>query len=290
MTLTDILNMPDMRYIMVDPKALKKLTQSHKIPRREDASVQAYIYGGEGVSSTTFTNALYNLFQVVNVDDVNHEILTPESLLAGDWLEKATVLIMPGGRTRPVREDLGYEGIQLIREFVRSGGLYLGYCAGAYFGSGSIEFAKNDPEHHIEATENLDFFPGKTIGPVYGGFRYNGIDGVHVVPLTTFDSALNQLVYFHGGCLFENADNYENVTVLARYPEHHNAAAIVMCNVGKGRALLCGPHIEYSPELIQMSCPELVHIRRQLEPHDEQRKALNKALFAHLLENKKKSL
>ena len=36
-----------------------------------------------------------------------------------------------------------YEGVAIIKEFVNSGGTYLGFCAGAYFAAYSVQFELN---------------------------------------------------------------------------------------------------------------------------------------------------
>ena len=55
-------------------------------------------------------------------------------------------------------------------------------------------------------------------------------------------------VYFNGGCYFKNADLYPNTQVIACYANEgfEELAAIIECKIGKGKALLCGVHPEYS--------------------------------------------
>ncbi|WP_417732841.1 BPL-N domain-containing protein [Rosistilla oblonga] len=60
--------------------------------------------------------------------------VTPEEIQKG-ILEKFDVLIMPGGSGSKQAEKLGEEGRAVVKSFVRSGGGYVGICAGSYLAS-----------------------------------------------------------------------------------------------------------------------------------------------------------
>lgn len=53
-------------------------------------------------------------------------------------------------------------------------------------------------------------------------------------------------VEYNGGCYFENAGQYENVSVLAAYYNegHKGLPAIIKCQVGRGKAILSGAHLQ----------------------------------------------
>ncbi|MBG0791766.1 MAG: biotin--protein ligase [Desulfovibrionaceae bacterium] len=53
-----------------------------------------------------------------------------DGALAGKFGEAPKLLIAPGGRARGKAERLGPRGMEAVREFVRSGGVYLGFCGG----------------------------------------------------------------------------------------------------------------------------------------------------------------
>ena len=77
--------------------------------------------------------------------------------------------------------------------------------------------------------------------------------------------------YFNGGCYFKDADQYQNVRILANYTNagFEGLAAIVECQVGKGKALLCGVHPECSAESLQsemtkMSSEDVIHLENNI--------------------------
>ena len=83
-------------------------------------------------------------------------------MVSGDWRGDAALLALPGGYDCGYVDKLGAEGTTLIREWVETGGSYLGMCAGGYFGADRIVFDEDGPLEVIGLRE-LNFFPGKVI-------------------------------------------------------------------------------------------------------------------------------
>lgn len=144
--------------------------------------------------------------------------LTPEAL-AG-----ATLYAQPGGGTL----SHGYKHMRrhrsAIRDFVRSGGGYLGFCLGGYLAG---------------ATPGFALLPGDT-------------DQYIASPRATVDSEDNALVqvfwrgsrrtlFFQDGPHFELSPN-ASATVLATYSNKTIAAVVV--GFGAGRVGVVGPHPE----------------------------------------------
>ena len=65
-----------------------------------------------------------------------------EDVIDGWWRDYADGFIMPGGADLPYCSKLNGPGNKQIQEFVRAGGSYVGFCAGAYYGSAYVEFDK----------------------------------------------------------------------------------------------------------------------------------------------------
>ena len=165
-----------------------------------------------------------------------HEILD-QTLKAND------ILFMPGGADLYYCEKLSGKANSLIREFVESGGVYFGICAGAYYGCSKIEWAKNDNEPIIGARE-LSFYKGTAIGPIYSFLEDEDINkSWDYAANIEYDNEIFPVLY-SGGPLFNGHD--DNSKILARYIDlPDEPAAIIECKVGKGLAILCSPHIEY---------------------------------------------
>jgi biotin--protein ligase len=110
------------------------------------------------------------------------------------------------------------------------------------------------------ARNGLMFYPGECRGTVYKGFVYESDEGARVVRLDT--AAQGKLaMHYNGGGAFIDADKAQGVEVLATYPTddsevaqlsadgnttYAGQAAVVLCQAGKGKALLFGTHPEFS--------------------------------------------
>lgn len=161
--------------------------------------------------------------------------------IKGGILDTAALFIMPGGADLYHCEKLNGAGNRAIRAFVENGGTYLGICGGAYYACANIEWGKNTTQP-ICGPRELAFFDGTAIGPVYDFIEDGDIEKSWVAAAALdFDGTICP-VFYEGGPVFEGG----NATVLARYTALTGTpAAIIECAVGKGKALLCSPHLEY---------------------------------------------
>lgn len=162
-----------------------------------------------------------------------------------DW--DCDLFVVPGGRD--IHYCRAFEGYtDQLRSWVEQGGRYLGICAGGYFGTNGIEFEKDHPLEVIEKRE-LSFFPGRGVGGALGRgkFTYSGYGGSDLAIVNTPTDSI--YAFYNGGCFFENADQIDQIKVLAHY-DLHDQPAVVLCPVGKGKALLSGVHFEYIPHLL----------------------------------------
>ncbi|KAI8984219.1 biotin-protein ligase [Mycotypha africana] len=231
------------------------------------------IYSGNGTSQnsvkqaySTLKGILGHAYDVMKVDAIN--------LQQDPWEDTCSLLVIPGGRDVPYCEDLNGKANIRIKNYVNGGGRYIGFCAGAYYASKSVEFEKGSPIE-VTGSRELGFFPGQSKGTMFPGFVYNSEKGAKAVSIRTMAAA--SLVndsrrptefksYYNGGGYFVNAQNYDNVTILCTYQdkgglnekeEGHqpdvSAAAGVQCQIGAGSAVLFGFHPEYDVSLLDLS-------------------------------------
>ncbi|KAJ2972629.1 hypothetical protein NUW58_g9146 [Xylaria curta] len=167
----------------------------------------------------------------------------------------------------PWRRDLGYcrvlngEGNSIISQYVRRGGKYLGFCAGAYYGCKKCEFEVGNKPMEVIGPRELAFFPGTCRGGAFKGFQYNSEKGAKAVRINVRKAAFKgaglvpEVVtsYFNGGGAFVDAKDPNNdVEILASYDDKLDIdggaenAAVVYCRVGQGAAILTGPHPEFA--------------------------------------------
>lgn len=206
----------------------------------------------------------------------------------------------------PYCRELDGAGTSAILKYLRSGGRYLGLCAGGYYGAARVEFEQGNKELEISGPRELKLFPGTARGSVFKGFQY----GTHVnakaarievntETLTDYTSSEKPLfAYVDGGCLFVDAETYKSraVEVLARYLDplafpgsdlegdnidKAKPAAAVYNKIGRGCAVLTGLHPEFSPDLLKRipSHQEYTKVLETLQENNAARIELMKALL-----------
>lgn len=236
------------------------------------------IYNDEG----TGARSLQQLVKSLKEHSTPHslKLIDRHHFTQTDWEANAICLIMPGGRDIPYHEALKGSANERIKDYVQSGGKYFGICAGAYYACAKILFEKDSPLE-ISADRELAFYPGCAIGPAYGnGYYYHDERAACIAHLTCNTTATAS--YYNGGCSFPDADSHPSTTVIARYADIPGCpAAIIECLAGKGKAVLCGVHPEYSAKTIKVSQdPYLQALLPKLEAIEQERKDL----FTHLLD------
>ena len=229
------------------------------------------VYSGAGVSQSALGHTINTLRTLLPSYDV--QAVQARSLALDPWPGSTSLLVIPGGRDLPYVEALSksYQqpsGAQIaadarIADFVgKQGGAFLGICAGAYYASSFCDFEQGTPLEVQGERPALRFFPGTCKGTVYPGFVYESDAGsriAHIELLAKQGHPKRWAVHYNGGGAFMHADSYadKGVKVLARYMSEDAAlaghpkspyagqAAAVLCNVGRGHALLFGVHPEF---------------------------------------------
>lgn len=232
------------------------------------------VYSGPGVSSSALSHTLKTLRLLLPSYDV--QCISAESLALDPWMASTSLLVLPGGRDLPYVDHLAtshrvsatsppLRADERIKAYVQErGGTFLGICAGAYYASSFCEFEKGDAQMQVVGERTaLQFYPGTCRGTVFPGFVYESDKGARMVELQ--GAAMDKCTtYYNGGGAFIDAERFQaqGVEVLARYVSEDKAgsrsdaessikagfagqAAVVQCQVGKGRALLFGTHPEF---------------------------------------------
>ncbi|CAO1614637.1 unnamed protein product [Sympodiomycopsis kandeliae] len=236
------------------------------------------LYSGPGVSTTALAHTKRALQELCPSYDVRPT--SALELALAPWQDTASLLVIPGGRdlpyveefSKPRRREDGDETTaqEAVRDWVESGGSFIGICAGGYFSSSFCFFEAGTDMQVVGERNALEFFPGQCKGTVYKGFVYESDAGARVVRLElSGEEAARQndqnrlAMHYNGGGAFMNALQYrpQGVTVLAVWPRddpevatversesetYAGEAAIVHCKVSKGQAVLFGTHPEFS--------------------------------------------
>ncbi|KAJ2797593.1 biotin holocarboxylase synthetase [Coemansia guatemalensis] len=276
------------------------------------AGLNVLVYSGPGVGLNAHAYLVRTLRQFLSH---RYAVITvgPETLRKEPWESKAAIIVFPGGRDMPYVAELNGEVNRRIKEWVKRGGKYLGFCAGGYYGSGRVVFEPGTPMEVIGDRE-LALFKGTCVGCAYPGYDYKSEDGARAVEAAVDRSAFNVpdafwkgdpaevRVYYNGGGYFLTDDftgkqpEDKDVSVLVRYPtdvtdpydrkkQVANAPAVISCKVGRGIAVLSGMHPEYAWDFLAPSSytkPYNKNLVSLLRHHDAYRRRLIGAIFTHM--------
>lgn len=251
------------------------------------AKQEILVYAGPGAGPNSLANTVAMLQEFVGNKYVVKTI-TPEEVIAGKWMHKTALFIMPGGADRPYLEKLQGQGNLNIKKYVQNGGKYLGICAGAYYAADRIEFAKGDAALEVIGDRELKFYPGLVEGPTYKGFDHRDVQNTAGMRAATIHMQSKSLaIFYNGGGHFVDADNFANVKVLARYGDEapyrlDKPAAIIECNVGRGKAILSGPHFEWDAKALNKISADLTYMQSKLATQEESRQELIRYIFNRL--------
>lgn len=197
------------------------------------------IYADEGVGSFSLT-AVRDYF---SSDAVT--LIDAEEILKSGISEDTDIFVMPGGADKPYAKKLKGIANQKIKNYVENGGIYLGICAGAYYGCAQIEFQKGT-ENEICEPRELGFFNGVGIGCIPKLAKpYDETLGSASITSIRFLDVIVPVLYW-GGCYFDFEEK-ETCDIIATYEEvEGNPPAIISCAYGQGLAILSGVHFEVS--------------------------------------------
>lgn len=202
-----------------------------------------------------------------------------------NWEPECSLLIIPGGRDIFYTKSLTSSIITRIRNYINSGGSYLGICAGAYFGSSFVNFERGRPCAVIGSRE-LALFPGTAHGSAIRPFSYEfkKSNPTANVLMTGWKNPVYASFYFLGGCYFIPSEVHKyGWHILATYAID-GTAAIIEGKVGAGRVILSGPHIEVDHTM--MKGLEDTWMYKELKMRPVRRKRAFKYIIKKLVRSK----
>lgn len=151
-------------------------------------------------------------------------------------LAEATVWVQPGGDAIQAAQALGADRRYQIKEFVRKGGRYMGYCAGAFLADKWLDDAETVPGLGITPVVTLDY--------------RKDVLGSNSVMLDVVWGSQTRQIYFSEGATFGGGSlPVDGLTVFAEYVDARSgySPAGWENRFGAGRVVVAGMHPE-APE------------------------------------------
>jgi len=171
------------------------------------------------------------------------------------------IFILPGilGETSHYPEHIGLRGNANIREFVSQGGVFMGFCAGAYYAAETILYQPKWGETKIREKDNLSIISAQAFGPLPGycepvaeeRARFpKGWHRVDPVPVVICENNRRiEMAYGYGPAFKLAAGSANDINVIARYADIEGTPpAIIEGKFGEGRVMLYGALPQFSHE------------------------------------------
>jgi len=144
-------------------------------------------------------------------------------------LAHAKLWVQPGGNAIELVKALREEQLAAIRNFVASGGLYVGFCAGAFFTDAYVDDEKTLPGLNLTPGEQFDYIRGDS--------------NAYMLPITW--NGEQRDIYFQEGGYIVFAKEAQ-AKIIATYPNGSIATAVFPYQ--RGRIAITGVHPEASEQ------------------------------------------
>lgn len=185
----------------------------------------ALVYQGPGACESCSKSA----FEMATLAGFRAQFVGPnqadEKLFA-----EAKVYLQPGGRSIEAAKAMSPKFMDSVRYFVKNGGGYVGYCAGAFIATAEIR---------DEGVAGFAIFPGRS-------WLWLGVsDNPNIISIR-WDLSQREM-FWEGGPSMDLSQVdlvHKQVDVVATYPDGKIAAARTY--FGRGRVFLAGVHPEAS--------------------------------------------
>jgi glutamine amidotransferase-like uncharacterized protein len=223
--------------VVGDETSVDQLLPVRIATAKKSGSIRVAIYDDEGSVSSSGHGPLWILHSLLHHSDMRLELITRQEIDAG-VLDAFDVLVIGGGTSSTQGRELGAQRREAIRQFLRSGGGYVGVCAGGF-----LACSERDVELQLIEAE------------------HDGTSGSGIVTLDISRTEKSQPVgkhktKFSGGPIFHSLGS--SVEVWATYETDlriddkktnrlKGTPAVIAVTYGKGRVVAFSPHCERPP-------------------------------------------
>lgn len=209
----------------------------------------ALVYKGEGScpaeeGSTGCSEAVAHIATLAGYEV---QFVGPEGLQDSALWKKAQVWLQPGGRARKQILTMKPELLNQIRLFVKTGGGYVGFCAGGFLATEHFGWTDTDPQYSFES-DALGLLPGNSR---YYDLYDSELSEDHTAKILSVQwNGQSRDVYWELGPYFDSTTTgSRDIEVLAYYPTvtggiDLNHAMTVRGQYGLGHVYVTSVHPE----------------------------------------------
>jgi len=199
-------------------------------------SKEIWIYSDNG----TWTDGIIALEQFFDYIGESNKRVYAKDLNTLNNFDDAKAICFPGGYAYDYKIALSYKSIEMLRDYVASGGSYIGICAGAFFASSSVVW------EGIEYSYPLGLFKGKAIGSIHEIAPWDNYNMTKIAinpsnPIVGSSNSDLSVLYYGGPYLVGTQTKFDTIAV---WSEYNDKNAIINFNFQNGKVLLIGPHLE----------------------------------------------
>ncbi|WP_194242438.1 BPL-N domain-containing protein [Gimesia benthica] len=229
---------------------------SNKLPQEQSLPIQIAVLAIDQHDAKEYDNLKKTLDPI---PFIVWNFLSTEEIQNGR-LADFNVVIVPGGKGARYAEQLEEKGKQAVLDFIKSGGGYIGICAGAYLATDRYEWSLGI----INAKTMTGKVESSGDGLINITARGGGKAEIELTPAGKEVFKLTpQLISirYAGGPILSPAGSYDLplYSVLARYRSEiwafeaqrgtmDGSPAVIASNYGSGKVIIFSPHPEVYPE------------------------------------------
>lgn len=199
-------------------------------------SNDVWIYSDDG----TWEDGIKAFEQFLDFYEIKHKRIFADDLNNSNNYSEALAICFPGGYAYNYKVALTAKSINNIRNYVASGGAYIGICAGAFFASSEVVWESGEYPY------SLSLFEGKATGSIYEIAVWDNY-AMTTININQENNILqneqdNLTVLYYGGPYFES--DKTNFDIIATWDEYNDYPSIINFKYENGKVLLIGPHLE----------------------------------------------
>ena len=266
---------------------------------KQNNKKKIYLYADRGADFLNLETALKESLPTFEICRVTRSDLVPPAKFSP---ENVAAFFLPGAGSHGEYDvRLGMDGMKAIQSYVSEGGLFYGFCAGAYYASTRLEWKSELPEKKRVKTPHIALFNGVAQGPIKAILEnkdkpWHWDQAVATNVFVNFSRGRPRTIkalYWGGPLLTSHGKKLEhdpNVKIIARFSNLPNRpACLIEKKHEKGVVILSSIHPEISKKRLKPftvgthnRVEEMQSLMHELSPYEPFREQLWSDLMSYI--------